>query len=80
MTDPTALSDETLVQFYEQIRDQVAADAQSGGRYRFMGLSTKERANMLLDELRRRRLVVSQLIGRSRRRGMTVTVKFAGRS
>jgi hypothetical protein len=55
------LTDETLVQSYEQIRDQVAADAQSSGRYRFMGLAAKERANMLLDEIRRRRLVVSPI-------------------
>jgi hypothetical protein len=58
MKDLNPLTDETLVQSYEQIRDQVAADARSSGRHRFMGLAAKERANMLLDELRRRRLVV----------------------
>jgi hypothetical protein len=66
MKDLNMLTDETLVQFYEQIRDQVAADARSGGRYRFMGLAAKERANMLLDELRRRRLVVSPIDWRDR--------------
>ena len=61
MTDPTALSDETLVQFYEQIRDQVAADAQSSGRYRFMGLAAKERANLFLAEIQRRGLTITPI-------------------
>lgn len=55
------LNDETLIQSYEHIRDQVAADARSSSRYRFMGLAAKERANMLLDELRRRRLAFSPI-------------------
>ena len=61
MKDLNLLADETVLQSYEQIRDQVAADARSGDRYRFMGLAAKERANTLLDELRRRRLAVSPI-------------------
>ena len=61
MKDFNVLTDETVLQSYEHIRDQVAADARLGGRYRFMGLAAKERANTLLDELRRRRLAVSPI-------------------
>ena len=61
MKDLNLLADETVLQSYEYIRDQVAADARSGGKYRFMGLAAKERANTLLDELRRRRLSVSPI-------------------
>jgi hypothetical protein len=61
MKDLDLLADETVRQSYERIRDQVAADAQSGSRYRFMGLAAKERANTMLDELRRRWLVISPI-------------------
>ena len=61
MKDLNLLTDETVHQSYEQIRDQVAADARSDARYRFMGLAAKERANTLLDELRRRRMAVSPI-------------------
>lgn len=55
------LTDETVLVYHEQIRDQVALDASSGGKHRFMGLAARERANALLDELRRRRFVVSAI-------------------
>ena len=45
MKDLNSLADETVLQSYEYIRDQVAADARLGGKYRFMGLAAKERAN-----------------------------------
>ena len=61
MKELDILTDETVLQYYEHIRDQVVADARSGGRYRFMGLAAKERASTLVDELRRRRLVVSPI-------------------
>ena len=55
------LADETVLVYHEQIRDQVALDASSGAKQRFMGLAARERANTLLDELRRRRFVVSPI-------------------
>ena len=55
------LADETVLRSYESIRSHVAADTQSGGPYRFMGLAATERANALLEELRRRRLAVSPI-------------------
>jgi hypothetical protein len=57
--DLSFLSDETVRRSYEYIRDQVAADR--SGTYRYMGHAAKERANTLLDELRRRRLAVSPI-------------------
>jgi hypothetical protein len=60
MKELDLLTDETVLVYHEQIRDQVAADS-TGGNYRFMGLAAKERANNLLDELRRRRFVVSPI-------------------
>lgn len=56
MTDLTSLSDEGLLLSYEDIRAHVMADFQSGGIYRFMGQSAKERANILLAEIHRRGL------------------------
>jgi hypothetical protein len=61
MKDLNLLPDETVLVYHEQIRDQVALDASSGGKHRFMGLAARERANTLLDELRRRRFVVSPI-------------------
>ena len=55
------LTDGNVLRSYEFIRDQVAADAKIDRRYRLMGLQAKERANTLLEELRRRRLVVSPI-------------------
>ena len=53
MKDWHLVTDDTVLRNYEFIRDQVAADARSVGPYRFMGLAAKERANTLLEELRR---------------------------
>ena len=55
------LTDETVLVYHEQIRDQVALDASSDGKQRLMGMAARERANTLLDELRRRRFVVSPI-------------------
>ena len=61
MKDWHLVTDDTVLRNYEFIRDQVAADARSVGPYRFMGLAAKERANTLLEELRRRRLDVTPI-------------------
>jgi len=50
VTDLTALSDESLLRSYEDIRAHVVADTQSGGTYRFMGQAAKDRADTLLAE------------------------------
>ena len=61
MKDLSYLTDGNVLRSYECIRDQVAADAKIDRRYRLMGVQAKERANTLLDELRRRGLVVSPI-------------------
>ena len=61
MTDLIALSDETLLRAYEDIRAHVMADLRSEGIYRFVGQSAKERADLLLAEIRRRGLSVTAI-------------------
>jgi hypothetical protein len=48
--------DETLLVYYENIRLQVQADVQAGGRYRFIGEPAKQYADELREEMDRRRL------------------------
>jgi hypothetical protein len=48
--------DESLIVFYENIRQQVEADMESGGRHRFIGESVKQYADRLKDEMERRRM------------------------
>ena len=48
--------DNTLLAFYESVRRQVEADAKSGGRYRFVGESARQYAELLREEMERRRL------------------------
>ncbi|MBR0951027.1 hypothetical protein [Bradyrhizobium canariense] len=45
------LSDQGVLQLYENIRHQVAADKALGGRYRLLGKSASERAERLGREL-----------------------------
>jgi hypothetical protein len=45
--------DESLIAFYESIRRQARADMESGGRYRFVGESTRQYADTLRDEIDR---------------------------
>ena len=61
MTDLTALSDETLFRYYEDIRTEVMADVRSGGTYRFIGQAAKDRANDLLTEIHRRGLTIAPI-------------------
>jgi len=49
-------SDQSLIAFYENVRLQVQADMESGGRYRFAGESMKQYADTLGEEMDRRRL------------------------
>jgi hypothetical protein len=48
--------DESLVVFYESIRQQVVADMRAGGRYRLIGDSVKQYAEKLREEMEGRRL------------------------
>jgi hypothetical protein len=48
--------DESLLLFYENVRQQVDEDIKSGGRYRFVGQSAKQYADRLGEEMERRRL------------------------
>ena len=50
------LSDESVLRFHEDIRQQVAADLGAGNRYRFVGEVAKQRAERLRIEIARRRL------------------------
>ena len=49
-------ADESLVAYYENVRQQVDADIKSGGSYRFIGESVKQYADRLGEEMDRRRL------------------------
>ena len=50
------LSDESILRFYEEIRQHVSADLATGNRSRFMGEAAKQRAERLREEIDRRRL------------------------
>jgi hypothetical protein len=53
--------DESLIAFYENVRRQVQADMESGGRYRFAGEAMKQYADTLREEMERRRLKFSPI-------------------
>jgi hypothetical protein len=53
--------DDTLLRFYENVRDQVQADSQFGGKYRFAGDGVKQYAEELREEMERRRLRYSPI-------------------
>ena len=59
--DLSALSNESLLRAYEDIRARVSADSRAGGAYRFMGQAAKDRANHLLTEIHRRGLSVDPI-------------------
>jgi hypothetical protein len=48
--------DQSLLRFYENVRDQVQADRRSGGKYRFAGDGVRQYADVLRQEIDRRRL------------------------
>jgi hypothetical protein len=51
-----SLSDESVLRFYEGIRQQVAADLANENRYHFVGEAAKRQAERLRIEIDRRRL------------------------
>jgi hypothetical protein len=53
--------DESLLRFYENVRQQVASDLQSDGRYRFAGDGVRQYAETLRDEMERWRLRFSPI-------------------
>ena len=56
MYDIQRLSDESVCRLYENIRSQVALDARSESRHRFMGDTVRQHAQKLREEMERRRL------------------------
>lgn len=50
------LADESILRFYDNVRNQVDADQRSGSRHRFIGQTVKEYAQRLRDEIDRRKL------------------------
>ncbi len=50
------LADDSILRYYENIREQVRADQISGGRHRFIGETVKKYAERLREEIDRRRL------------------------
>ena len=48
--------DQSLLTFYESIRRQVEADRRFGGRHRFVGPHARRYAEMLREEMDRRKL------------------------
>jgi hypothetical protein len=53
--------DETLVAYYESVRQQVLADIQAGRRYRLIGDSAKQYADRLREEMERRSLRITPI-------------------
>jgi hypothetical protein len=45
------LADESVLRFYENIRDQVAADQRIGSRHRFVGETVKQYAERLREKI-----------------------------
>jgi hypothetical protein len=56
MNDIQQLTDESICRLYENIRDQVAADARTGSRHRLLGETARQQAERLCAEMDRRRL------------------------
>ncbi|MET4319210.1 hypothetical protein [Bradyrhizobium sp. RT5a] len=54
-------NDESVLRFYENIRIQVAADRASGGRHHLLGNTAKQHADVLREEIDRRRLTADRI-------------------
>jgi len=50
------LSDESILRLYENIRAQAAADRALGGRHHLLGDTARQRAEVLREQIDRRRL------------------------
>jgi hypothetical protein len=61
MSDFSASKDQSLLSFYENIRQQVESDKRAGGRHRLAGQSVKQYADRLREEMDRRRLRFSPI-------------------
>ena len=61
MSNFSAARDESLLSFYENVREQVESDKRAGGRYRLAGESVKQYAERLRQEMDRRRLRFSPI-------------------
>jgi hypothetical protein len=61
MSDIRSLSDESVRRLYENIREQLAADARSGSRHRFVGETARQQAERLRAEMDRRRLTFNPI-------------------
>jgi hypothetical protein len=61
MSNFSASKDESLLSFYENVREQVESDKRAGGRYRLAGGSVKDYADRLREEMDRRRLRFSPI-------------------
>lgn len=59
-----ALSDESLLKLFENIRQQVAADIRLGSKHRLLGETARQEALRLEEELRRRGLTVTPIVWR----------------
>ena len=55
------LSDESLRNLYESVREQVSADIRLGGKHRLMRKTAKDYAERLREEIDRRRLKVNPI-------------------
>jgi hypothetical protein len=56
MSELQGLTDDSIRRLYNNIRDQVAKDAQSRSSHRFMGDTAKKQAERLREEMDRRRV------------------------
>jgi hypothetical protein len=61
MSDFSASKDESLLSFYENVREQVESDRRTGGRYRLAGESVRQYAERLREEMDRRRMRFSPI-------------------
>jgi hypothetical protein len=60
-TGITRLADENVLRLYDSIRQQVALDARSGSRHRFIGETARQYAERLRAEMDRRHLRFSPI-------------------
>ena len=58
------LTDQSVIQMYESIREQAAADANGDPRYRLLGAEARRRAEVLWNEIARRHLPCSPIVWR----------------
>jgi hypothetical protein len=57
----SGLADDNVLRLYNNIRDQVSFDRTLGSRHRLTGITARQQAERLRDELNRRRLQFSPI-------------------